>query len=74
MKFYINQYLVFENSVAKINKIDDETVKLRKMTFGKSYHYQTKISLERLKKMYKVKKVKSVDPMLILILLKEFFQ
>ena len=80
MRFNVGQYLMFENKVAKINKIERSkntsgfTIKLRNFSKGKvergfsyrGYSYQSTISLDRLNRLYKIKKVKFVAPEYIL--------
>ncbi len=69
MKFHVHQFLEFENSVAKINKITGNNVTLRKMTQGKTWDYQQAVTLTHLQKLHKVGKLHCIDHVTILRLL-----
>lgn len=75
MKWVVNQYLKFKNRIAKINTIEkvnnDEIIKLRCLTLGQSYTYQQTILKSSLNKLYKDKKVSSINPEFILEMLAE---
>ena len=60
-----NQYLLFEKSIGKINKLNNNKVKLRKFSKGNTkngYSYQHNITLERLNSLYKNNKVRIISP------------
>ena len=69
MKFHVHQFLEFENSVAKINKIKGNDVKLRKMTQGENWDYQQAVTLTHLKKLHAAGKLHCIDHVTILRLL-----
>jgi len=69
MKFHEQQYLEFNNAVAKITKINGDSVKLRRMTAGETWDYQQKVSLQHLLKLHKTGHLFCIDYLTILRML-----
>lgn len=70
MNFYINQYFELASSIAKINKINENNIILRKISFGKTkngYTFQQSILKKNLIKKLKNGEIKIISPERILI-------
>ncbi len=76
-RFRENQYLLFEKSIAKINKINNGTIIMRKFTKGTTQHgydWQHKVSYNYLERLYQEHKVRIIPPLEVLKLLLANFE
>ena len=76
MKFKKGQYLLFKNYVAKINKIEEDKIKLRKCSFGttiEGYSFQQWISKKHLEKSLQKNGCAIIPPEKILKILLSYY-
>lgn len=78
MNIKVGTYLKFENKIVKVNKKDDDIVKLRCFSYGKTkegYSYQSVIKLKTLLRYIRLGKAEFISPEKIMqILLKELIK
>ncbi len=72
MNLRLNQYLEFQNRIAKINKIEGDEIKLRNFSHGntkKGYSYQSTIKKASLINGMRIGNIKCISPEFIMELL-----